>query len=127
MAKPERVLINDLWVAIGPIIPKQKAPGTPRRLPVTNRKAMLGVLYVLLNVCAWNAVPKEYDSGPTCWRRLIEWQRKGVWKRIWKVMLDRAEPSMRLALIDSSPVQAQKRAYLALFRKDSPTTISYIV
>jgi len=108
MAKPEKVLTDDLWRIIEPMLPKQKAPGTPGRPPVPNRTALLGILYVLLNGCAWNAIPKDYGSGPTCWRRLREWQRRGVWKRIWKVMLDRAKPDMRLALIDSSSVQAPK-------------------
>jgi transposase len=25
----------------------------------------------------------------TCWRRLREWQRRGVWKRLHRAMLDR--------------------------------------
>ena len=86
----------------------EKVPGTPRRPPVPNRTAMLGTLYVILNCCPWNAIPKDYGSGPIYWRRLRDWQRKGVWKRVWKVMLDRAKPDMRLAMIDSSSVQAPK-------------------
>ena len=108
MARPERVLTDELWEIVEPLLPRQKPPGTPGRPQVPNRKAMLGILYVLLNGIPWNAVPRDYGSGPTCWRRLREWHRKGVWKRVWKEMLDGAEPSMRLALIDSSSVQAPK-------------------
>ncbi len=123
MARPEKVLTDDLWEIIEPMLPKQKPPGTPGRPPVPNRTAMLGILYVLLNGCPWNALPKEYSSGPSCWRRLREWQRKGIWKRVWKEMLDRAEPSMRLAMIDSSPVQAPKGgARQAPIRRTGPRT-----
>jgi len=108
MARPEDVLTDDLWDIMRPLLPKEKPPGTPGRPQVPNKVAMLGILYVLLNGCAWNALPKEYGSGPTCWRRLRDWQRKGIWKRVWKATLDRAEPSMRLALIDSSSVLAPK-------------------
>ncbi|MBO3804322.1 MAG: transposase [Candidatus Brockarchaeota archaeon] len=31
-----------------------------------NRRAMLGMLYVLFSGIPWNALPKEYGSGPTC-------------------------------------------------------------
>jgi len=57
MAKPEKVLTYYLWKIIEPMLPKQKAPSTPGRPPVPNRTALLGILYVLLNGCAWNAVP----------------------------------------------------------------------
>jgi transposase len=112
MTKPEKILTDDLWEIIEPMLPKQKAPGTPGRPKVPNRKAMLGILYVLLNSCAWNAIPKGYGSGPTCWRRFKEWKRNGVWKRILKVMLERVEPNARLALTGSSSVQATKRGAL---------------
>jgi transposase len=59
MAKPKKVLIEDLWEIIEPMLPKQKAPGTPGRPPVPNRTALLGILYVLLNGCPWNAVPMD--------------------------------------------------------------------
>ncbi|CCD03896.1 conserved protein of unknown function, partial (plasmid) [Azospirillum baldaniorum] len=28
-------------------------------------------------------------SGMTCWRRLHEWHRAGVWERLHRVLLDR--------------------------------------
>jgi len=77
MARPEDVLTDDLWDIMRPLLPREKPPGTPGRPQVPNRVAMLGILYVLLNGCAWNALPREYGSGPSCWRRLRDWQRKG--------------------------------------------------
>ena len=32
-------------------------------------------------------------SGSTCWRRLVRWQRAGVWKRLHRVLLDRIAPA----------------------------------
>jgi transposase len=49
IARPEKVLTDDLWKIIEPMLPKQKAPGTPGMPPVHNRTALLGILYVLLN------------------------------------------------------------------------------
>jgi len=46
MANPEKVLTEDLWRIIEPLLPEEKPLGTPRRPMVPNRKAMLGILYV---------------------------------------------------------------------------------
>ena len=29
-------------------------------------------------------MPEAGPSGPTCWRRLREWQRAGVWEPVWR-------------------------------------------
>jgi len=108
MARPEKVLTDDLWSVLGPLLPREKPLGTPGRPMAPNRRVMLGILYVLLNGCPWNALPEQYGSATTCWRRLRQWQGRGVWKRVWKAMLERAKPDMRLALMDSSPVPAPK-------------------
>jgi hypothetical protein len=47
IARREKVLTKDLWYIIEPLLPKPL--GTPRRLMVSNRKAMFGILYIILN------------------------------------------------------------------------------
>jgi hypothetical protein len=42
MAKPEKVLTEDLWRIIKPLLPKEKPFGTPG---MPNRKAILGIVY----------------------------------------------------------------------------------
>jgi transposase len=39
----------------------------------------------------WEMLPQEMGcgSGVTCWRRLRDWQRAGVWERLHRVLLDR--------------------------------------
>ncbi|MEM4417593.1 MAG: IS5/IS1182 family transposase, partial [Nitrososphaerota archaeon] len=55
------------------------------------------------------AMPRSYGCSPaTCWRRLGEWQRRGVWKRVWRVILEHAGPYLRMALIDSPSIQSPK-------------------
>ncbi|BBJ47371.1 hypothetical protein SSPO_100890 [Streptomyces antimycoticus] len=53
-----------------------------------------------------------FGSGPTCWRRLAEWQAAGVWDELQRVLLDRLRAADRLdfsrATIDSSHVQAKR-------------------
>jgi transposase len=50
-----------------------------------------GILFVLHTGIAWEHLPQElgYGSGMTCWRRLAEWNKAGVWQRLHEVLLDR--------------------------------------
>src|SRR5262245_10611119 len=61
--------------------PGQKRMGR-RRLP--NRPAPEGILYVLRTGIPWQRLPTDlgFGSGFTCWRRLGEWQRAGVWDEL---------------------------------------------
>src|SRR5262245_43594467 len=89
MAKP--LLPDELWAIIEPILPPwEPSPkgGHPR---LDDRKALTGILFVLKTGIPWEDLPREMGCGcgMTCWRRLRDWQKAGVWDRIHKVLLDR--------------------------------------
>jgi transposase len=52
-----------------------------------------------------------FGSGVTCWRRLDEWQRAGVWERLHGLLLERLRATGQIewtrAVVDSSHVQAK--------------------
>ncbi len=81
-----------------------------------DRRAMLGILIVLKFAIPWKALPPELGcgSGSTCRRRLIEWQKKGAWERIWKHLLDalgkEGGVDLRRVCIDGSNIPAKKGA-----------------
>ena len=85
-----------------------------RRLP--DREALQGILFVLHTGIAWTHLPRElgFGSGVTCWRRLDEWQRAGVWERLHGELLARLRAAGEIewsrAVVDSSHVQAKKMA-----------------
>lgn len=56
-----------------------------------DRAVLTGILFVLRSGVPWAMLPQQIGcgSGVTCWRRLREWQRRGVWKRLHRAMLDR--------------------------------------
>lgn len=106
------LLPDELWEEIEPLLP----PPVPRpkggRPPVSNRAALVGILFVLRTGAAWNMLPQELGcgSGVTCWRRLREWTQLGVWSTIHRRLLNvlgRAKAvKLKRAVIDSQSVRA---------------------
>src|SRR5689334_8886458 len=57
------------------------------RLP--DRQALQGIVFVLHTGVGWRHLPLElgFGGGSTCYRRLDEWQRAGVWERLHALLL----------------------------------------
>jgi transposase len=111
MAKP--IVSDELWEIIKPLIPeKNRRFRYPGRKPVSNREALTGILFVLKTGIGWEDLPQEMGCGcgMTCWRRLQEWQKAGVWDKIHHVMLNKLRQADRIdfsrAVVDSSSVRA---------------------
>ena len=106
------LLPDELWEVIEPLLPPDKAPHSNGRPPVSNRRALTGILFVLRTGMAWEDLPKEMGcgSGMTCWRRLDAWQRAGVWPRVHEELLARLHKvggiDWSRALVDSSSIRA---------------------
>jgi len=111
MGKP---LVDDLlWEVIAPLIPqKPRRRRYPGRNRVSDRAALTGILFVLKTGMGWRDLPQELGcgSGMTCWRRLRDWQRAGVWEQLHHELLRRLHRADRLdwsrAVVDSSSVRA---------------------
>jgi transposase len=88
MAKP--ILPDALWGRIRFLLPDASPRPKGGRPPVGDRAALTGILFVLKTGMGWEHLPKEMGcgSGMTCWRRLRDWQRAGVWSRLHQVLLD---------------------------------------
>ena len=86
-------LVNDeLWAAVAPLLPpKPPHPKGGRPFTVPDRAALTGIIFVLKTGIQWEYLPQEMGcgSGRTCWRRLRDWQRAGVWHRLRRVLLQR--------------------------------------
>jgi transposase len=112
-----KVLVTDeLWAILEPLLPKHRRHRTGGRPPVPNRAALTGILFVLQTGIPWGYLPQEMGcgSGVTCWRRLRAWQRRGVWKRLHRTLLDRLAAADQIdwnrAVVDLRSVAAKRGA-----------------
>src|SRR3954452_9192100 len=92
MRRMAKALVSDeLWALVAPLLPPPRPRPKGGRPPVDDRKALAGILFVLKSGIPWAMLPQEMGcgSGMTCWRRLRDWQRAGIWARLHRVLLDR--------------------------------------
>lgn len=66
--------------------PKRRRDGRGRP-PASNRDCVEGILWVLKTGARWRDLPAEYPSGPTCWRRLRQWEEEDIWIEAWQQLL----------------------------------------
>ena len=82
---------DDLWKRLEPLLPKRRPRSRQYagRKQIPDRAVLTGILFVLRSGIPWNMLPPQMGcgSGSTCWRRLVRWQRAGVWKRLHRVLL----------------------------------------
>jgi transposase len=112
MAKP--ILDDALWELMEPLLPRprERRRRYPGRKPLSHRAVLSGILFVLRTGIPWELLPQElgYGSGMTCWRRLRDWQKAGVWARMHRVLLDKLQEADKIdwsrAVVDSASVRA---------------------
>jgi transposase len=96
----KQLVPDELWTIIEPLLPPEPPKPNGGRPRVPDRTALVGIIYVLRSNVPWRMLPKELGcSGVTCWRRLRDWQRAGVWHALRLALLDKLG---RLGLIDWS-------------------------
>src|SRR5438105_4912139 len=117
MAVAPWIVSDKLWELVEPLLPvKERRFRYPGRKRLPDRRALQGILFVLHTGISWPHLPLElgFGSGVTCWRRLDEWQKAGVWERLHELLLARLRAAGEIewsrAVADSSHVQAKKGA-----------------
>src|ERR1700738_940408 len=111
---PQALIDDELWARIEPLLPKRRRRNRQYagRAPIPDRAVLTGILFVLRSGLPWNMLPREMGcgSGTTCWRRLVRWQRAGVWKRLHTRLLNelrrRGQLDLARAVVDSSSLRA---------------------
>lgn len=114
--RTKQLVTDELWAVIAPLLPPEPPKLKGGRPPVPDRSVLTGIVFVLRSGIPWEMLPQEMGcgSGMTCWRRLRDWQRAGVWVRLHRVLLDRLGATDGIdwsrASLDSASVRAKKGA-----------------
>src|SRR5215210_6746439 len=109
----EQLVSDELWRIVEPLLPAKPSRSRGGRPRVPDRAVLSGIVFVLRSGIPWRMLPKEmgFGSGITCWRRLRDWQKAGVWRCLHRALLDRLGRSGGVdwsrASLDSASVPAK--------------------
>jgi transposase len=98
---------------VEPLLPPHLPRPKGERPPLRDRACFTGIVFVRKTGIQWEDLPQEMGcgSGMTCWRRLRDWQRAGVFEQLQALILARLEAAGRLdwsrAVMDASLVRAK--------------------
>ena len=77
-----------------------------------DRRAFAGIVYRLRTGCQWDAIPSEFGSGSTCYRRFVEWTQADVFEKLHAEALcyyhEKCGLDLEWASLDSASVKAPK-------------------
>ena len=114
MARYGRLLTDAQWEQIRPLLPKRPKRPQGGRPPADDRKVLEGILWILRSGARWQDLPEEFPSPATCWRRLRDWEERGVWLTIWRAFLAELNQRQQLnwseSFLDGSFAPAKKGA-----------------
>lgn len=113
---PKKLVSDELWSIVEPPLPQHIPSPKGGRPRISDRAALTGIIFVLKTGIPWEELPQEMGcgSGMTCWRRLQEWQKAGVWEKIHCSILQTLHDAHKIdwtrVCIDSSVIQAKRGA-----------------
>ncbi len=93
------ILTDDLWAVVVPLLPVHRPSPRGGRPRIPDRAVLTGILFVLKTGIQWEDLPPEMGCGcgMSCWRRLRNWQRAGVWARLHQILLQRMREHDQIA------------------------------
>lgn len=102
---------DELWGLVEPMIPIHEPSAKGGRPRVDDRVCFDAIVFVLFTGIAWRYLPREMGCSPaTAHRRLVDWQKAGVFERLHRELLRGLNAAGRIdwdtAVIDGSHVRA---------------------
>ena len=99
---------------IAPLLPKPPKQRKGGRPWIQNRRVLEGILWILRSGARWQDLPEKFPHPSTCWRRLRDWEERGVWLNIWRTFLSELNERQQLkwseSFLDGSFAPAKKGA-----------------
>jgi len=84
--------VNDeLWSIIREILDELDPPAGTGRPRTGQREALNGIIYQMRSGVQWNRLPKEFGDDSSVHRTMQRWVAKGVFRRVWAVLIENCE------------------------------------
>jgi transposase len=114
----DKLVPDELWAIVEPLLPPPPRPwwgGRVRSIPDRNCFAAIVYMARARTSTPWRLLPaRELGCGSpaTCWRRLTEWAKAGVFEQLHLDLLDQLGAQGRLdwsrVSVDSASVRAKQ-------------------
>jgi len=101
MARSGPLLTEAQWQKIAPLLPKPPKQRQGGRPWIQNRPVLEGILWILRSGARWQDMPEKFPHPSTCWRRLRDWEERGVWLNIWRTFLSELNERQQLKWSES--------------------------
>jgi putative transposase len=82
---------DQLWSIVQSIIDQLDPPASTGRPRIGLREALNGIIYQMRSGCQWNQLPAIFGDDSSVHRTLQRWQAKDVFRRIWRVLVEKCE------------------------------------
>jgi putative transposase len=79
---------DKLWKLIQQILDELDPPAPTGRPRTIQREALNGIIYQMRTGCQWNQLPRRFGDDSSVHRTMQRWVTKGVFKRIWTVLIE---------------------------------------
>jgi putative transposase len=84
--------VNDeLWAIIQSILGELDPPAKTGRPRTDERAALNGIIYQLRSGVQWNQLPEQFGDDSSVHRTMQRWISKGVFERIWALLIENCE------------------------------------
>jgi len=84
--------VNDeLWAIIQSILGELDPPAKTGRPRTDERAALNGIIYQLRSGVQWNQLPRQFGDDSSVHRLMQRWIAKGVFEKIWAVLVENCE------------------------------------
>lgn len=82
---------DELWMVIEPIIQELDPPAATGRPRSGEREALNGIIFQMRSGVQWNQLPKQFGDDSSVHRAMQRWIAKGVFERIWALLIENCE------------------------------------
>ena len=84
--------VNDeLWAIIQSILDDLDEPAKTGRPRTGQRDALNGIIYQMRSGVQWNQLPRQFGDDSSVHRTMQRWITRGVFQRIWTMLVENCE------------------------------------